>query len=110
MKKPLSILLAIILLATIGVSAWLYGYHYRKSNDNLPALTAIAHMSESDVNSLLPGYKIQQLREVWGEPDHSEDSSASWILGDITLVVNYKNNGIVVICGLKDSSGTSVGE
>ena len=110
MKKLLTIVLVIILLATISISAWFYGYHNRKSTDNLPALTAIVQMSESDVNSLLPGYKIQQLREVWGEPDHSEDSSASWILGDITLVVNYKNNGIVVICGLKDSSGASVGE
>ena len=26
------------------------------------------------------------------------------------LVVSYKNNGIVAICGLKDDSGTSIGE
>ena len=29
-------------------------------------------MSEADVNSLLPGYHIDQLREVWGKPDTSE--------------------------------------
>lgn len=29
---------------------------------------------------------------------------------DVTLVVSYKNNGIVAICGLKDDSGASIGE
>ena len=34
-----------------------------------------------------------------------------WKLGnDTTLVVSYKNNGIVAICGLKDDSGASIGE
>ena len=52
-------------------------------------------MSEADVNSLLPGYHIDQLREVWGKPDSSENSTACWKLGnDTTLVVSYKNNGI----------------
>ena len=49
-------------------------------------------MSEADVNSLLPGYHIDQLREVWGKPDTSENSTACWKLGnDTTLVVSYGN-------------------
>ena len=73
-------------------------------------------MSEADVNSLLPGYHIDQLREIWGKPDTSENSTACWKRGnDTTLVVSYKNNGIknngiVAICGLKDDSGASIGE
>ena len=68
-------------------------------------------MSEADVNSLLPGYHIDQLREVWGKPDNSENSTACGKLGnDTTLVVSYKNNGIVSICGLKDDGGASIGE
>ena len=66
MKKKLSVMTVIILALAICVSAWFYGYYNRKSNDNLPTLTAIAEMSEADVNSLLPGYHIDQLREVWG--------------------------------------------
>lgn len=89
---------------------WRIGYSVRKSNDNLPALTEIAKMSESEVNNILPGYKIAQLREVWGTPDISEASTDIWKTGDLTLVVNYKNNGVVAICGLKDQNGTSVGE
>ena len=110
MKKKLSIVIAIILVVVICVSAWFYGYYSRKSNDNLPALTAIAEMSEYDVNSLLPGYKINQLRAVWGEPDSSEDGTDRWQIGKITLVVNYKNNGVVAICGLKNETGESAGE
>ena len=69
-----------------------------------------AEMSEAEVNSLLPGYKINQLTTVWGEPDTSEENTVSWKIGDATLIVNYKNNGVVAICGLKDDSGASVGE
>ena len=68
-------------------------------------------MSEADVNSLLPGYHIDQLREVWGKPDTRENSTAWWKLGnDTNLVVSYKNNDIVAIWGLKDDSGASIGE
>lgn len=110
MKKKLSVMFVIILIVAICVSAWCYGYYNRKSNDNLPALTAIAEMGEADVNSILPGYNIDQLKEVWGKPNTSEDGTAYWKIGDVTLVVNYKNNGVVAICGLKDDSGASVGE
>jgi len=110
MKKKISVILTIILIAAVCVLAWFYGYYSRKSNDNLPALTAIAEMSESEVNSLLPGYKINQLREVWGKPDDSIDGTDHWQIGTITLVVSYKNNGVVAVCGLKDENGASVGE
>lgn len=82
MKKKLSVIAVIILVLAICVSAWFYGY-----------------------------YHIDQLREVWGKPDTSENGTACWKIGnDTILVVSYKNNGIVAICGLKDDSGTSMGE
>ena len=111
MKKKLSVIAVTILVLAICVSTWFYGYYNRKSNDNLPTLTAIAEMSEADVNSLLPGYHIDQLREVWGKPDTSENGTIYWkIDDDATLVVSYKNNGIVAICELKDGSSASIGE
>ena len=66
MKKKLSVMTVIILALAICVSAWFYGYYNRKSNDNLPTLTAIAEMSEADVNSLLPGYTILTSLERYG--------------------------------------------
>ena len=110
MKKKLMIALIVIAVIVGEIFAWCIAYSMRKSNDNLPPLTTIAEMSEAEVNSLLPGYKIVQLEEVWGEPNFSEDSTASWKIGNITLVVNYKKNGVVVICGLKDENGASVGD
>ena len=106
MKKKLMTALIVIAVAVGAIFAWRVGYSMRKSNDNLPALTAIAEMSESEINNILPGYKSAQLREVWGEPDRSEDSADCWKTGNITLVVNYKNNGVVAICGLKDENST----
>lgn len=109
MKKKLMVALIIVAVIVGAILAWCVGYSMRKSNDNLPTLTALVKMSESEVNSILPGYKITQLREVWGEPDISEDSTDSWKVGNITLVVNYKNNSVIAICSLKDESGASVG-
>ena len=110
MKKKLSIAVIVVTVIIGAVFAWRIAYSAHKSTDNLPALTSIPEMSESEVNSLLPGYKINQLTTVWGEPDTSEENTVTWKTGDSTLIVNYKNNGVVVICGLKDDSGVSVGE
>ena len=110
MKKKWITLLVVAVLILGAVLAWRVAYSLRKSNDNLPALRAIAQMSESEVNDLLPGYKIAQLREVWGEPDSDDGSTACWEIDGVTLVVNYKNSGVVAICGLKDANGASVGE
>ena len=107
MKKITAVF--IILAVIVGtVFAWRVAYSMRKSNDNLPALSSVAEMSESEVNSILPGYKIKQLKEVWGEPWFSEGNTAQWQTGNLTLIVNFKNNGVVAICGLKDAGGESV--
>lgn len=110
MKKKLTIAVIVVAVIVGAIFAWRVAYSMRKNTDNLPSLTAIAEMSEAEVNSLLPGYKINQLTTVWGEPDTSEENTVSWKIGDATLIVNYKNNGVVAICGLKDDSGASVGE
>lgn len=110
MRKKCLVLLAVLTVIALCVCVWFYGYCSRKSNDNLPELATIAEMSEADVNSLLPGYKNSQLKEVWGEPNRSKDNTSYWEIGDKTLIVNYNNKGIVVVCGLKDEAGESVVE
>ena len=110
MKKKLTIAFIVVAVIVAAIFAWRVAYSMRKNTDNLPTLTAIAEMSEAEVKSFLPGYKINQLTTVWGEPDASGENTVSWEIGDATLIVNYKNNGVVAICGLKDDSGASVGE
>ena len=60
-KRQMVVWIVLILIVGIFV-AWRIGYSTRKSNDNLPALTSIAQMSEAEVNNVLPGYQISQLR------------------------------------------------
>lgn len=110
MKKKLTVAFAIVIAIEAVIVAWRVAYSMQKNTDNLPTLTAIAEMSEVEVNSLLPGYKLNQLKSVWGEPDTREDNEVTWEIGDLTLIVNYKNNGVVAICGLKNDSGASVEE
>ena len=108
-RKTVIALLALAVLLG-AVFAWRAAYALRKSNDNLPALTEIAQMREAEVNALLSGYNIAQLREVWGASAHSEANTEVWQIGAYTLTVNYNNRGVVAACGLKDQTGASAGE
>ena len=63
--------------------------------------SSIAQMEEAEVNQLIVGYSINQLIEVWGEPDISGNNEVRWQLNTTaTLVVNTNNKGKVVICGI----------
>ena len=105
MKKKwlvaLVVMLSVVLLCCTGCSLG-------KSTARLPALEELSGMSEADVNSLLPGYRMEQLIEVWGEPDVDEPNGARWRIGDVTLTVSYRPDGVVAVCGLKTKAGVSV--
>jgi len=99
--KKIKIIVISLLIVALGVSAWLYAYHHRKSNDNLPTLEAVVKMDEADANTLLMGYKRIQLHEVWSEPDESSSNQDIWKVREgASLVVNYNNKDIVVICAI----------
>ena len=102
MKKKVSVVFAIVLIATLCVSVWLYGYYSRKSNDNLPSkelmVSYYQNYGADYASEQLRGYKQTQLSEVWGKPD----SFLSGMWGDIwktntsyALIVYYDDNGIV---------------
>lgn len=104
MKKKTTIFVTIIAIIVLAIAVWFFGYHNRKSNDNLPSLTSIAQMDEADVNKIVCGYRREQLAEVWGTPDESSSSEDLWIIEDnITLIVNYRNSdGKAVVCGFSN--------
>ena len=60
MKKRLTISLLVVVLLMGAFLVWRIGYSVRKSNDNLPALTEIAKMSESEVNNILGDSRYQR--------------------------------------------------
>ncbi len=100
MKKTKMVFIS-LLMVVLGVSVWFYAYHHRKSNDNLPALEVVVKMDEADANTLLMGYKRIQLHEVWSEPDESSSNQDIWKVREgASLVVNYNNKDIVVICAI----------
>ena len=97
MKKVLSIVLVLaMVLAFAGCG--------KKSIENIPSLETIMTMDEGDVNSILPGYTIDQLKEVWGAPNDNDMNASMWYLNDMRLIVNCNWLGEVVVCGLEKAN------
>lgn len=98
-KNRLFKVVGIVIALCIAIA--LYIFVSQKSTKNIPELSSIAQMEEAEVNQLIVGYSINQLIEVWGEPDISGNTEVRWQLNTTaTLVVNTNNKGKVVICGI----------
>lgn len=98
-KNRLFTVVGIVIALCIAIA--LYMFVSPKSTKNIPELSSIAQMEEAKVNQLIVGYSINQLIEVWGEPDISGNNEVRWQLNTTaTLVVNTNNKGKVVICGI----------
>ena len=104
MKKKSTFLATASAVVVLVIVVWFWGYNKRKSSNNLPNLTSIAHMDEADVNKIVCGYRRDQLAEVWGVPDKSSSVEDVWIIEDnIPFTVNYHhNNDKAVVCGLSN--------
>lgn len=100
MKKKALIFIAILLVIALAVTAWLWAYHHRKSNDNLPSLASLSQMQEEEITAMLAGYRQAQLAEVWGEPQGTLFGMYGeiWALDDENeayLIVYFTHKGIV---------------
>lgn len=104
MKKGFKTVLIVAVFFLVVVFMWRAAYSMRKSNDNLPSIEKVAQMSEAEVNDILSGYKIFQLREVWGEADISKNNTDIWKSNGINIVVSYKNNGVVAVCAVENEN------
>lgn len=69
MKK----ILLVLLVASIAVGAWFYGYYNHKNLDNVPSkelmVTYLKENGEEYASEMIEGYPVDGLWEVWGEPD-----------------------------------------
>lgn len=97
MKKAVVILISVLLVIALAVTAWLWAYHHRKSNDNLPSLASLSQMSEEEITGLLSGYRQAQLHEVWGKPNDTLSGMFGeiWELDGAWLYVYFDNGGTV---------------
>ncbi len=92
---------AVFFIFILCAALWVWAYTNRNNIDNIPAKNIVAQMDEADINSLFPGYKIDRLKEVWGEPNEEKNNEAVWLLNETTkLIVNFKNNSEISVCGL----------
>lgn len=97
MKKTLTIVLALVMVvALVGCG--------KKNIEKILSLEKAITMDEGDINSVLPGYTLDQLKEAWGTPDDSGEEKGIWYLNDMRLIVNCNWLGEVVVCGLEKSS------
>ncbi len=99
MKKIISLVLVLIMVLPFAGCS-------KKNIEKIPDLETIITMDEGDINSFLPGYKIEQLKEAWGAPDDSGASESVWCLNDVRLVVHYNWHGKVVVAGIETPTDT----
>ncbi len=95
MKK----LIALILLLTFVLS--LVGC---SSKQSIPTLAEVSQMGYKEVNEVLSGRTINELRGAWGDPLDSDENGDSWqVDSSMIIIVKYNvstNSGIVESCKL----------
>ena len=96
MKKIMSLILVLAMVMAFAGCG-------KKDIEKIPSLETIITMDEGDINSVLPGYTIDQLEETWGAPNNSSENESVWYLNDMRLIVNYNWLGKVVVCGLEEA-------
>ena len=99
MKKGLSIILALVIILSVAGCG-------KKDIEKISDLEHIITMDEGDRNSLLSGYKMDQLKEAWGEPNDSGINESVWYFKDMRLIVNDNWIGEVVVCEVEKLSET----
>lgn len=74
------------------------------SRKNIPTLAEVSQMKYKEVNEILSGRTINEVRDAWGEPTDSDDNGDSWqVDSSMIILVKYDENtdsGIVESCEL----------
>ncbi len=106
MKKKIVTWLAVLLVLALAAGLWFYGYHNRKSNDNIPSkellVTYYKEKGEDYASEKLEGYTKSQLEAVWGVPQGFLSGlwGDIWDVDDTTYIIVYfrsdgSNDGVV---------------
>ena len=91
MKKIMSIVLVLIFL--LG----LFGC----SKENIPTIREVSQMKYKEVNEVLSGKEIQEIREAWGEPaEHDQNEDVYQLDESMLLMITYTDAGVVESCEL----------
>ena len=111
MRKTFIAVLTCLLVITIAVCAWFYGYFNRKNPDNIPSkalmVTYLEEKGENYASGKIQGYSLQALTYIWGEPDGELFGMYGkiWNVDEDTYFIVYFDSGSLatnVKLGIKD--------
>ena len=111
MRKTFIAALTSLLVITIAVCAWFYGYFNRKNPDNIPSkalmVTYLEEKGETYASGKIQGYSLQALTYIWGEPDGELFGMYGkiWNVDEDTYFIVYFDSGSLatnVKLGIKD--------
>lgn len=69
--------------------------------EKIPSINEVSQMKYNEVNEVLSGKEIQEIRDAWGEPVDSDGKEDVWQLDKfMLLIVAYNNAGIIESCEL----------
>lgn len=79
-------------------------FEKQRNQQNIPTLAEISQMKYEEVNEVLSGRTINELRDAWGDPIESNEYGDSW-QADSSMIITvkydeYTNSGIVESCEL----------
>ena len=100
MKKKVISLLAVLLLIAVSVCAWFWGYHNRKSLDNIPSkelmVTYLEEKGETYASGKIEGYSLDALTYIWGEADGELSGfyGKIWQVGEAYFVVYFDSQNL----------------
>ena len=79
-------------------------FETEQSKDEIPSISEVSQMGYKEVNEVLSGRTINELRSAWGDPIDSDENGDSWQI-DSSMIITVKydvstNSGIVESCEL----------
>ena len=110
MKKKIAIAVTALAIIALGVALWFFGYHNRKSMDNIPSkeimVTYLQENGEQYATDKIKGYDREAVTYIWGEPDGmlSGFFGDIWDAGDESIIVYYDEDSKVTYVKLNTKS------
>ena len=78
-----------------------FNINYIAEAKKIPSISDVSQMKYNEINEVLSGKDIQEIREAWGEPVESDGKKDIWQLDKFMLLeVSYNDTGVIESCEL----------
>ena len=93
-KHMVAVVSTLLILIILIITTILYTR--RKNTDNIMSPEITITMSNEQLNSLMNGYYIHQVFEVWGVPTTNSDDIYIWKIGDKSIRFTTNKNEKII--------------